>query len=121
MKIFILEDDMERMVYFREWFEDFEIDHAEDAEPAIRMLGSTKYDAIFLDHDLGGKVYVDSGDPNTGFQVAKSIPKGPNADTPTIVHSMNPVGAKNMLSVLTTSQKGHIPFSTAIKDVLNLN
>jgi len=119
MNIFILEDDPSRMKLFNEWFKDHEIDHSDWAGDAINSLRSIKYDVIFLDHDLGGQAFVDSNDPNTGYQVAKTIPDGINANTPVIVHSMNPAGGKNILDVLTTPQKIHSPFGTQLRNIIS--
>jgi hypothetical protein len=63
---------------------------------------------LFLDHDLGGKDFVDSNEEETGYQVAKFIlEKGIKYEV-CIIHSMNYAGAENMFRVLPKSR--HIPF-----------
>ncbi len=120
MKLFILEDDAQRMKLFNEWFKDHEITHAEHAKEAIALLAANEYDIIFLDHDLGGRTYVNSADPDTGYQVAKTIPEGPNDTTPVVVHSMNENGAKNIMSVLIKNQKIFSPFGPSLKNVFQV-
>lgn len=101
MKIFILEDDSNRMVKFRRELIGHQIDHAKTAEEGSNLIGSNKYDLIFLDHDLGGKQMVDSNNENTGYQLAKFIAKSmENKTTPCIVHSCNPAGAHNITHIL---------------------
>ena len=58
------------------------------------------FDIIFLDHDLGNRIYVDSGDPNTGFQVAMFIQNNKICYNEIIVHSMNYWGAKNIKDII---------------------
>jgi hypothetical protein len=118
MRIFILEDNQERIDEFIKRFDevknindffDIELDIAKSAKSALKMLNKAlkenkKYDLMFLDHDLGKEVYVDSSDKNTGYFVIKQfnysfekiltvsdigIPK-------IIIHSYNVIGAHNM-------------------------
>ena len=114
MKIFIVEDDLTRIETFKEKFE-----HIEEAElfiattagKARRILEENKdvmWDMIFLDHDLGGRVYVESADPNTGYQVAKYIRDNKIQYYNAITHSMNSMGAQNIMNVLENCN--HIPF-----------
>jgi response regulator RpfG family c-di-GMP phosphodiesterase len=82
-----------------------------------------KVDYLFLDHDLGGQVYVDSNEYNTGMTVAKWLTK--NKETLDIgyiiLHSFNPAGAKNMAHELRgIFQFGTAPFmSDAFKEFVN--
>lgn len=56
---------------------------------------ANEYDKIFIsfDHDLGGTL--------TGYDVAKYIVENECNLTGFTVHSMNPVGAKNIIDLLT--------------------
>ena len=100
--VFILEDDLERIKWFREELgqRNIKFDLTDNAETAKVLLEENKYDTIFLDHDLGGQVYVNSNEPNTGYQVAKMIHTTKNKDAEIIIHSWNSVGAENMYEVL---------------------
>lgn len=69
------------------------------ADGAIEALSTCNYSEIFLDHDLGGKVYVDSEEYNTGMTVAKWLAKN-KRDATVVIHSYNPVGARNMAVAL---------------------
>ena len=104
-RIFILEDNSNRNAFFREVlpvkFPDALIEMHEDAESAIKALDKdTHYDVILLDHDLGGRVFVKSSDPNTGYQVAKHIKENNISYGQCITHTQNPAGGKNIVSVL---------------------
>lgn len=100
MNIFILEDDPNRMKIFRRNLIGHTIFHAEHVEDGKKILSSEKVDYIFLDHDLGGKVYVDSSEPDTGYQMAKWIAENDIKYQRLIVHSLNGPGAKNIKGVI---------------------
>jgi hypothetical protein len=110
LKIFILEDDTNRIKFLFKYLrsleptcEIFVARTAKDAEK-ILMEGQP-WDRMYLDHDLGGEVFVDSNLPNTGYQTAKFI-KDKNISYSSItIHSMNPIGVKNMISILKDPEK----------------
>jgi len=112
-----LEDNPERIKKFKQMFRKHDITVTDQAEKAIEYLKENKYDFILLDHDLGGDVYVDSNYKNTGYQVAKHISETMNKDTKILVHSFNPVGAKNMLDILPNAN--HMPFGTFNENILS--
>ena len=117
LKIFILEDNPHRMVWFnndleknirhvgRQFNKDghddvkIQIYHAEDVESAEKLWKKEQpFDAYFLDHDLGGEVMVDSSEDNTGYSFGLFLcDQGINGLNEQIfVHSLNPVGAENI-------------------------
>jgi len=100
MRILILEDDSDRVKKFYEMFNDHSLVVVNNSKDAISFVTTFKFNVIFLDHDLGGQVYVDSDNDNTGYQVAKVIPNSINSHTPVVIHSWNVVGAKRMQQVL---------------------
>lgn len=108
MRVFILEDDPNRMKKFIRELSCNQIDHVETVEAGKELVQQNKYDLLLLDHDLGGEQMVDSSEENTGYQLAKFIPKTQNKDTPCITHTCNPAGADNILSVLPHAVK--VPF-----------
>ncbi len=119
MNIFILEDDDGRIQIFKNILDSsHNAIYCDNAKDALTILSENKFDVIFLDHDLGGLVYVDSEDPNTGFQVAKNISSDVEKykNVKIIIHSWNPVGAINMFNVLV--EKGMksycIPFGSSL-------
>ena len=100
MKVLIFEDASERIKTFQRILKNHDLyffDQVDEAKKAFDLLGP--FDFIFLDHDMDGRVYVDSNEPNTGYQLAKYIAqKGTKAEI--VVHSMNMPGVENILSVL---------------------
>ena len=102
MKILILDDDLTRHEAFKKNFNHHELTHAETAEDTIQHLTNNEFDAVFLDHDLGGMTYVDShGDIPTGYTVAKWLNENQERKPNIIyIHSMNPPGAKKMQDLL---------------------
>ncbi len=119
MKILILEDNEDRNNSFIKWFNGHELIMTDNAMKAIDHLASIKFDVIFLDHDLDNRVFIDSNEPNTGYTVAKTISSTINKSTQVIVHSMNPIGARNMLDVLGESNQAfHRPFGVWMEKIL---
>jgi len=101
MKIFILEDNEERIKIFMKVFHKHELSIAQDVRDAKEILRTKKeWDAIFLDHDLGGMIYVDSNEDNTGYKLALYIKENNIKYNELVIHSMNTIGAKNIQSVL---------------------
>jgi CheY-like chemotaxis protein len=122
MKIFFLEDNPDRYQQFYLWLAkkkqgvDTEIDvvTAESADEAYEAFKTNKkFDFIFLDHDLGRQVFVDSLEENTGYRVALYIRDNEIKYDRCIVHSQNPAGAENIKSALPDAEL--IPFPILIK------
>jgi len=100
MKILILEDNVYRHHKFRIKFIGHLVTIVETVYECIDALESDEFDAICLDHDLGEKEMVNSGD-GTGYEVAVWLTKNKDRTPKHIyIHSCNPVGAKNMKNVL---------------------
>ena len=120
MRILILEDNGDRVKKFFEMFEEYSLVVVNSAADAISFASTSKFDAIFLDHDLGGKVYVNSEDENTGYQVAKMLSVSINHRTPVVIHSWNPDGAKKMKEALRdhNAQVEIVPFETFGSEIL---
>jgi CheY-like chemotaxis protein len=111
MRIFILEDNPNRMIKFRRELVGHEIDHAETVEDGTSLVVANKYDLIFLDHDLGGEEMVDSFKGSTGYKLAEFIASfTQNKTTPCVVHSCNPAGTDNIIRALPHAIK--IPFTS---------
>jgi hypothetical protein len=108
-KIFVLEDSIERIKEFQKYLAGKEVVYTDDVDIAIRELRKTKFDLIFLDHDLDGKVFVDSTVEKTGYHVITCLAGSINEETEVIVHSLNPTGAANMIKAHPFNVV-HIPF-----------
>jgi CheY-like chemotaxis protein len=103
--IFILEDMDERIDAYRKKFPTDTLTVARTAKEAIEILEKNlNFDLICLDHDLGLRAFVDSNDENTGYQVAKFLSMK-YVSCPIIIHSLNPVGAKNMQMCLPQAKR----------------
>jgi len=100
MKILVLDDNHRRLNKFRQKFIGHIVECVETAPMAIRYLSETLYDQVYLDHDLDGKVMLESG-PGTGWEVAKWLEEHPDRKPKAIfIHSFNPLGSENMNKVL---------------------
>lgn len=101
MKVFVLEDSTARIETFKKKLKGHDVyyfDNVKQAIQAIELLGP--FDYYFIDHDLDNKVYVDSEEENTGYQLAKYMAENGVPYETAIVHSMNSVGAENIKNVL---------------------
>jgi CheY-like chemotaxis protein len=100
LNILVLEDDEERHKRFSRNLIGHDFVIVASVQSAIFYLKKKNWDMLYLDHDLGGQVYVPSG-PNTGYEVAKWLEENPEyKPTKIILHSFNPVGAENMQQAL---------------------
>lgn len=103
-KVLVLEDSLERRnaIYDKlrkNWdnTEMFQVTYVESAEFAIAALSQGSWDILMLDHDLGEGM-------GTGMDVANWLVQNPEK-APfglIILHSMNPVGRRNMFNLLRT-------------------
>jgi len=109
IKILILEDNLERQDQFKKKLIDHNLTITDSSKAAINKLSNEKWDLLMLDHDLGNEAYVPSG-PNTGYEVAKFLEENEQFQSSNIiVHSLNVVGAKNIINALPNAI--HIPFA----------
>lgn len=113
MKIFVLEDNAERISLLQrelpKIFVGAQVFYSETADDGKKvLLKEQPFDILLLDHDLGGKVFVNSHDHNTGYQVAIFVRENNIPYQIAIAHTMNPAGGENIVSVLPKSI--HIPF-----------
>lgn len=115
MKIFVLDDSGERQNVFLHFLsEGNQVFTAYSQQEAIKVLKKEKeFDIIFLDHDLGGGIYMESHEDNTGWWVAKYIAENGIKSKRIIIHTLNYPGAKNMQCLLPTAQ--HIPFTLLVE------
>lgn len=122
-RILILEDNVLRTKVFKlKYGGRYHLHIFDTALEAIESLEIFKYDLIFLDHDLGGKMFVETDDENgTGLDVAKALAKmKKHKRVPVIIHSLNPVGASKMKVTLGKRAK-RIPFSLELFDKVVIN
>lgn len=119
MRIFILEDDPQRIKSFKQKLNKHYVVYCDNVEEAKKILTEDSFEVILFDHDLGGLQYVDSNDPNTGYQLAKWVRQRGLRFTQIIVHSQNPPGAQNIANEVRdcTENLQIIPFSVLINQL----
>lgn len=105
MRILILEDSRRRIKKIRKQFLMHRLTFFEDACEAIDHIRSNSldYDAFFLDHDLGNKIFCSRRNRNTGLFFVKSVLeeiKSSRTLALIVIHSWNPIGAMRMKKVL---------------------
>jgi CheY-like chemotaxis protein len=104
MNIFILEDDPNRIDFFRDACLQggHTLTLATSFEEAKRLFDpDPEYNLVCLDHDLGGEQMVDSTQENTGSNFARWLAANhPNILTLCVIHSYNSGGAANMYRTL---------------------
>lgn len=97
-RVLVLEDSPERVEWLQNNANNVDFYFCKDVSVAKGLLKLQKFDAMYLDHDLGG-------DKPTGYDFAKILAKeileGRITNKPNIcIHTSNPIGAENMKSVL---------------------
>lgn len=117
--VVILEDDNNRMMAFSKKLEGksnyYFYNNVDDCFEFFKDKKDL-IDLIFLDHDLDGRQMVDSSEHNTGYTMALKIKEFYGEDYPNVVvHSLNPKGSENILSILTKAQR--IPFPVLIQSL----
>jgi len=106
----ILDDDLERHKKFRTWLNEpgVKLTFVETAVEAIAKLSSEMFHCVFLDHDLGGETYVDSGREDCGMEVVRQLKAGTIAQDQRclfVVHTMNTEAGSEM--VLKLKDRGY--------------
>ena len=122
MRVFILEDDPYRIKVFTELLTRCEVTVSTSVPDAIAAF-EPPYDILCLDHDLDGRVYVDSAEENTGAGFVRWLIQneiGLNGN-PILVHSYNPAGAARMVADLLDAGKTArwVPFGPTLFKILN--
>lgn len=118
MNILILEDSQERQVQFKKNLVGHSVVFCEEVSQAKKSLISGKWDILFLDHDLGGKVNQSSAE-GTGWEIAKFISENPNfKPTHIILHSLNYDGRRNMKNLLPDAVD--LPFAWIMSNIEKL-
>lgn len=112
MKILVLDDNPHRLSYYQRYYSSlgYDVDLANNYLGCITALRSSHYDLVHLDHDLDdlsddATYYYDSSGKKrfyTGLHVVDMILDMPDVSRPSqiVVHSVNPVGGRQMYSAL---------------------
>ena len=104
IRVFLLDDDTRRHVWFARRFDGDHLDIADDIARAREFLSANTYDAIFLDHDLLPEHYhaETTDDENTGYAIALWLASRPELQRAStiMVHTRNADGAMRMVEEL---------------------
>jgi len=90
MNILFLDDDPKRTKAFRSQCP--KATCVETADACLQKLREQQWDVIFLDHDLNGEHYVNSGRNDCGMEVVRNLVSNPChsiSGTTVVVHSYN--------------------------------
>lgn len=96
MRIFICEDDPERVIWFHDRFRGHDVKFIHTFSRASEYRGP--YDLVFLDHDLGGRQLEDHQEDD-GALVAEYL-ADLIGDATVIIHTHNPSGADRIIARL---------------------
>jgi hypothetical protein len=124
MRILVLDDSLSRQKAFRERFLEANLgiyaDFCSNVEDCISLLSKNNYSIIFLDHDLTEEENQSIENKNTGSEVARWIYNNlsPFEKTRIYIHSLNKIGSKNMLELISNSD--HVPFIWDNLDIFKL-
>ena len=125
IKVFLLDDDTRRHVWFAERFKGDELDIAEDVTHAQEFLTANYYDAIFLDHDLLPEHYhsKSNDDERTGYAIALWLASNSNIQPAStiLVHTRNAEGAMRMVEELRRAGRRaeYVPFPMLSQKIKN--
>lgn len=101
MRVLILEDNINRIEIFKKILKSEELIICLGVETAKQEVLKGNIDVLFLDHDLGGKIWVDWKEPDTGYSFVKWLVENKYCEKAIFyIHSMNPVGANVMVNLL---------------------
>ena len=99
MKILIVEDNKNRITYFRNELKGHSVVVCRHAKVAKKALRKDQFDLILLDHDLQGKP-ADPESENCGSEVARIMVKRGVKYGAVILHTENEVGRESMDAIL---------------------
>ena len=124
MRVLVLDDMQERLDWFKKQLIGHEATLVKQASSAISLLKKEQWDAVFLDHDLGGAPYVHNGpDGMSGMDVANAIVNMDSFPPLVVVHSLNEDCRKEMVArmVEVGCNALELPFTTLMKTGITLN
>lgn len=94
MNILFLDDNQNRIDVFKRYIP--WATTTTTAQETINQLVDNTWDHVFLDHDLGGEVFVDSDREDTGMEVVRWIVANQPKVGRFVVHSLNQPAAREM-------------------------
>lgn len=114
-RILILEDDVNREIWFRQQFIGWDYDYVSTVAEAIDLLLKNEYAYIFLDMDLEDSHYswtLPRKEETSGYQAALFLEKFPSrsANAQIIIHSCNRTESEKSVYALQSRKARHVPF-----------
>ncbi len=105
MRVFLLEDDPYRIIWFKRQFIGHVLDITDSIDEAKELLKLHIYDWIFLDHDLKENHYSEIYNPEdktTGYEIALFLEEFSNIQPSAriIVHTLSPSGGDRIMQAL---------------------
>ena len=101
MRILVLEDNLERIEFFKRVYKNHELYITHDINEAYHIVENKELDIMFLDHDLDPDNFKAIKEGKTGYDFCKSLVEGKLQKHSIIyVHSMNPIGGQAMVNLL---------------------
>jgi len=101
MKILILEDNKERIEWFKKIYKQHELIICEKISQAQLAVAYGEIDIFFLDHDIASNNFEGIDKCDTGYDFVKWIvSQNYQKHSLYYIHSMNPTGANAMLNLL---------------------
>lgn len=96
--ILFLDDSKERTKKFQSMYPNAIC--VETAKECIKKLDESAWEFLFLDHDLGDQVFVDSSREDTGMEVVRWIEKNVPVIKQIYVHTLNVPAGQSMVDKL---------------------
>jgi len=101
MRILCLEDNPIRIEAIKQLFKNQDIIIVDNVKEAKELSLLNDFKVLLLDHDLGGQIWVDPEEENTGYSFVKWLVENNLCRNSLIyIHSLNPIGANKMLNYL---------------------
>lgn len=115
MSTLFLDDSKERCKAIKSVIPYITIVHT--VEECIEKLKEEEWDLVFLDHDLGNEIYVDSKREDTGMEVVRWIIKNQPIIRHIIVHTLNTSAGIVMAKDLNKAkyEAVYLPYTQLIK------
>jgi len=121
MKVLFLDDNPKRLFEFKSNIPSAVL--AATAEEMIQLLFELEETAkcVFLDHDLGGLVYIDPSSKETGMEVVRWVVQNKPDVQRFVIHSLNYEAAQSMVEKLNTAgyKAEYVPFMNLDYDSLS--
>ena len=101
MKLMILEDNLDRIEFFKRVYKNHTLYITADINEAYHIAENVELDLLFLDHDLESDNFKCLKEGRTGYDFCKSLIEGKLQKKAIIyIHSMNPCGGAVMERLL---------------------